>query len=827
MNRTKILLTIALAFTVFGAGAQTYVVTQEHKDRAAEIVRKMTLEEKIAYVGGYESWYIREIERLGLPAIKMTDGPQGVRNNTKSTLYPSGIAAAATWDVDLINKMGVSLGKDARARGVHILLGPGVNIYRSPHCGRNFEYFGEDPFLAGEIAASYIAGLQSQRVMACVKHFAVNNQEYARHSVASDVDERTLHEIYLPAFEKAVKKGKVATVMTSYSVVNCVRASESEYLNQKILRDLWGFDGFAMSDWNSCYSPVNVAAYGVDLEMPSPRAMKPELMKRLVEQGVISEAAFDRKCQNIIQTLLAFEFDKGPQLDNNLPENNPECDAVSHELARAAIVLLKNEDNFLPIKKGRFFVCGPNVDKVVTGGGSGHVTPVISSSVAEGVMQMGNNVKATVLVDGAFDNLNGIFTDKTFTTKGVNVEIYSNLNLEGKPAETYVAEKVFMNNAAVEAHEDIVLQNISSRHSFVYPAKKTETLNVTVRGNDGCRLYINGERVVDEWYRESWNNGTIEYTFEEGQTYEFVVEHFNRGGTLGLSLSFVQPLREMLSQTKGLREADCVVVCLGHTSDSERENADRTFELPDGQVEYLKEIVKINPNVVVVLNGGGGIEMASWLPDVKAVLMAWYPGQQGGVAVSEIITGKITPSGKLPISIEKTWADNPCSENYYENVDRMRQPSINPYSRVEYREGVFVGYRGYERNNVEPLFPFGFGLSYTTFEYSDLNITEDGGEFVVSFNVKNTGKVAGAEVAQVYVGDDQCRLPRPAKELKGFAKVYLKPGESRPVSVRLGEEAFRFFDPAVRAFVVEPGSFTVHVGSSVADVRLTGSLTVR
>ncbi|MBQ2395263.1 MAG: glycoside hydrolase family 3 protein, partial [Alistipes sp.] len=286
--------------------AQKYVVTQEHKDRAAEIVKQMTLEEKIAYVGGYESWYVREIPRLGLPAVRMADGPQGVRNNTKSTLYPSGVAAAATWDKALIEQMGISLGKDSRARGVHILLGPGANIYRSPLCGRNFEYFGEDPYLAGEIAAAYIKGVQSQGVMACIKHFAGNNQEYARHGVSSDIDERTMHEIYFPAFEKAVKEAKVATIMTSYNLINCVRASESKYLNQEVLREQWGHDGFVMSDWNSCYSPVNLARWGVDIEMPTPKAMEPKLMKSLVEQGVIPEAAFDQKCQNIIQTILAF-----------------------------------------------------------------------------------------------------------------------------------------------------------------------------------------------------------------------------------------------------------------------------------------------------------------------------------------------------------------------------------------------------------------------------------------------------------------------------------------------------------------------------------------
>lgn len=676
----RIIVSLCLISMAFCAVAQSKI-KQEHKDRAAEIVKQMTLDEKIDYIGGHESWYIREIPRLGLPAVRMADGPQGVRNNTKSTLYPSGIAAAATWDRALINQMGTSLGKDARARGIHILLGPGANIYRSPLCGRNFEYFGEDPYLAGEIAANYIKGVQSQNVLACIKHFAGNNQEWGRHTVSSDVDVRTLHEIYFPAFEKAVKEGDVATIMTSYNLLNSVHASESKYLNYDVLRDMWGFDGIIMSDWTSVYSPLNTGYYGVDLEMPFAKSMTPEVMKQLVEQGVLDVRAIDRKCQHIIQTILAYEFDKTEQLDKSLPENNPYCDSIAHELSRAAIVMLKNQDNFLPMKKGDFVVCGPNADKIVTGGGSGFVTPLISSSVALGMSEVDKKVKSLYL----------------------------------KP---------------------------------------------------------------------------------EDKDYE-----------------------------KKMKNADCVVVCLGHNSETEKENADRTFELPEGQVEYLKDVLKLNKNVVVVLNAGGNVEMASWIGDVKAVLMAWYPGQQGGLAISEIITGKINPSGKLPISMEKKIEDNPVADSYYENVKRIRK--INPYSRVEYKEGIFMGYRGYEKNNTQPLFPFGYGLSYTTFEYSDIAVAEDGDEFIVSFNVKNTGKVAGAEVAQVYVGDQECYLVRPAKELKGFEKVYLKPGEQKAVSVRLDQEAFRFFDPMEHKWIVEPGVFNVYVGSSSADIRLNTQLTVK
>lgn len=818
MNYLSVLLITLCTFVGVSTSAQSRI-TQEHKDRAADIVAQMTLDEKIAYIGGYDSWYIRPLERLGLPAVKMVDGPQGVRNNTQSTLYPSGVAAAATWNRELIEKMGIALGQDSRARGVHILLGPGVNIYRAPMCGRNFEYFGEDPYLAGQIAVNYIRGLQSQGVMACVKHFAGNNQEWDRHSVSSDIDERTLHEIYFPAFEAAVKEADVASVMTSYNLLNGVHASESKYLNYDILRDKWGFEGIVMSDWTSCYSPLNVATWGVDLEMPLPKCMKPEILKQLVENGTLDVRYLDMKCQHIIQTILAYGFDKREQLDPSIPENNPYSDKVSHEISREAIVMLKNEDGFLPVRKGKFVVCGPNADRIVTGGGSGFVTPIVNTSVAAGLASMGKGVRSTVLPTDIKDNLDGVCTSADMNQKGVKVEVFSNSDLAGTPVETYVAQKVFLDQAAAQAHEDVVLENVSSRHTFYYSPSENESLKVYASGNDGIRLYINGKLMVDRWNGFSWNKENFLYDFVAGEVYEFVVEHFNRSGSIGLELQFENM---QITNPDAIRTADCVVVCLGHNSQTEKENFDRTFSLPQGQEDYLRKVLAINKNVVVVLNAGGGIDMTSWLPDVKAVLMAWYPGQQGGLAVSEIITGKVSPSGRLPISIEKAVSDNPTSETYYENVDRIRTPNINPYSRVEYREGLFVGYRGYEANGIEPLFPFGYGLSYTDFEYSDLQIANTDAGAILTFVVKNVGKCAAAEVAQVYVGDVESSLIRPAKELKGFEKVYLEPGQSKTITINLEECALRFYEPVKHQWVVEPGLFKVYIGSSSADIRLTG-----
>jgi beta-glucosidase len=430
---------------------------------------------------------------------------------------------------------------------------------------------------------------------------------------------------------------------------------------------------------------------------------------------------------------------------------------------------------------------------------------------------MGNEVKPTPGV---------VYADKAMTKKGIAAEYYTNAELEGEPAHSFITDKVGILENVFGAHNDMI--NVSTRHTFYYKPTVDEVYNFTVNTNDGYRCYLNDKLVMrDRWHKDSNQEGYMLLEMKAGQTYKFVLEHQNVGGSINAEMSFEPPFVEDEANTAVYKNADCVVVCLGHSKLSEKENSDRTFELPRGQVDYLEMILRHNQNVVVVLNAGGAVEMASWMHKVKAVLMAWYPGQQGGLAISEIITGKISPSGKLPISIESKIADNPCSDNYYENVDRVRSHLINPHARVEYREGIFMGYRGYEKNGVKPLFPFGFGLSYTTFAYSNLDIKAEGKEFVVSFDIKNVGKVAAAEVAQVYVGDDKCSVIRPEKELKGFDKVYLKAGETKRVSIRLDDEAFRFFDPIERKFKVEAGDFTIKVGTSSADIHLTGKLTVK
>ena len=384
----KIITTIGLCLLMMNTLVVAQEITSEVEQRAREIVSRMTLQEKIEYISGYTSFSLRAIPRLGIPEIKLADGPQGIRNHApKSTLYPSGILSASTWNRELLYKLGQGLGQDAKARGVNILLGPGVNIYRAPLCGRNFEYFGEDPYLTGETAKQYILGVQSEGVIATIKHFAANNQEWSRHHASSDIDERTLHEIYFPAFRKAVQEANVSAVMNSYNLLNGVHATEHKWLNIDILRNLWGFKGILMSDWTSVYSAVGAANAGLDLEMPKGRFMNVDNLIPAIKNGTVTEETINLKVQHILQTLIAYGMLDKEQKDSNIAQDNPFSRQAALELAREGVVLLKNEGNLLPLK-GKTAVMGPNADRIPTGGGSGFVTPFSTVSVSEGLEKL-------------------------------------------------------------------------------------------------------------------------------------------------------------------------------------------------------------------------------------------------------------------------------------------------------------------------------------------------------------------------------------------------------------------------------------------------------
>lgn len=793
--------------------------------RARELVSEMTLREKCDYIGAARSFIIRDIPRLNIPQIRMADGPQGIRNNTTSTLYPCGILTASTWNRELAQQLGHALGSDAKARGVAILLGPGVNIYRAPMCGRNFEYFGEDPFLSGEVAKHYIIGVQEEGVIATVKHFAANNQEWNRHHASSDVDERTMHEIYFPAFRKAVQEAHVGAVMDSYNLIFGVHASENAWLNKKVLRDMWGFDGILMSDWTSVYSSSGAANGGLDLECPKGVYFTADRLIPLIEAGIVSEEEIDCKVYNILSTLDRFGLLDKNVKDESIPLDNPKSDAVALDIAREGLVLLENRKSELPFKKSdKVLLLGPNATVTTTGGGSGFVTPFHTSTVGAAMQQLrGKSVQ--VLSDKELypDCSNLVRMISNPSQQGFDASFYNNKKMEGVPEVTRCDVAIDFNWKNGSPDPKIKNDGFSARWEGVFTPANSGIVRFEMAGDDGYRLFVDDEKAGGDWGNHAISTRTVFHKVEGGKAYRLRFEFYdNKSDAIAkCSMGFFDE-RALKS---ALAKADRVVFCGGFNSDIEGEGFDRPFELPSAQRELIKLISANHSHVTVVLNAGGAVDFNGWSEDVEAVLMAWYAGQEGGRAIAEVLSGKISPSGKLPISMENKWEDNPVNGTYYDNTPVRTQGQ--PYKRVEYREGVFVGYRGYERRGVAPRYPFGYGLSYSDFEYSDLKVEKTaGGRCKVSFNVTNKGRYDAAEVAQIYVSDLVCSVPRPAKELKGYDKHFIPKGRTVRYEAELDEDAFSFYSVKSGSFVAEPGEFEIKVGSSSSDIRLSAIITL-
>ena len=653
-----------------------------------DLISKMILEEKCYLLSGKDFWRSRSVERLGVPNMILSDGPHGIRKqkgagdhlglngSVPATCYPTAATIANSWDPALGEEIGEHLGAEAASQGVHVLLGPGLNIKRSPFCGRNFEYFSEDPYLAGKMAASYIRGIQKNGVSACPKHFAANSQELRRMASDSVMDERTLREIYLTGFEIAVKEGHAKSIMSSYNRVNGVYANENPHLLQEILRDEWGFDGFVVSDWGASNDHTEGVRAGSHLEMPTTGGDSDLELVEAVKSGRLDEKLLDQRVDELLDVILSATKAVAPL--KGKPFDVEKHHAMAAKASEQSIVLLKNENNILPLKKGtKVAVIGEFAQKArYQGAGSSVVNPT--------------KLDHTMGVIGNFD-LDVVGFEAGYPRSG-----------KGDPA---------MQAKAVE-----------------------------------------------------------------------------------------------LAKT-----ADIILLYIGLDEISESEGLDRAhMRLPQSQVDLIEAVAAENPNVVAVMSAGSAVEMP-WLDKCKALVHGYLCGQAGASSVLKAIMGQVNPSGKLAETYPVKYEDV-SSASYFPAKERT----------AEYREGLYVGYRYFETANVPVLFPFGFGLSYTTFEYSDLTVSE----MEATFTLKNAGNMDGAEVAQLYVSKPDGDVFRPAKELKGFAKVFLKAGESKKVTIKLDDKAFRYFNVDTNRFEVEGGDWAVMIGASCADIKLSGTVSV-
>lgn len=668
--------------------------------RAEEILANMTIDEKIEFIGGHNFFFVHGVDSFNVPRLYLSDATQGVHIRKdldgqleKSTAFPCPISLTSTWNTELVYKYAKSIGEECRAGDIAVLLGPGMNIYRISQNGRNFEYFGEDPFLAARMIENYVVGVQSTGTIATLKHFIANNTDFRRRTSNSVVDERTLHEIYLPAFKAGVDAGVMA-VMTSYNQVNGEWAGQSEYVINNLLRKQLGFKWLVMSDWWSIWDPEKAIKSGLDLDMPGHGILGHEGFKdigdpfvrsnakRLLEEGKVSEEDIHRMAKNVIRVSLAMELDKRPVKDTSLLTKFPKHKEIALQTAREGIVLLRNEGNILPLsgtEKSEVLLTGQFVKKIPMGGGS------------------------------------------------AEVEGYDNIDM------------------------------------------------LTALTNEfGERLnYI--ENPKDEDYKN----------------------------------------------------AGIVIVSIG-TLDSE--GYDSPFELDDQTRDLVLKASELNEKVIVIVNSGRGVKMSDWNEKVQGIIYSWYPGQIGFVALAEILSGRTNPSGKLPITIEKNFEDSPGypyipeGETFYTDWKTDINMKLPVYT-IEYDEGILVGYRWYEKKNVKPLYPFGFGLSYTTFEYSNLIVSQSEinieDNLRVQFTIKNTGNLEGAEIAQLYIQDVESSVIRPVKELKGFKKVVIGPGESEILSIVLKYSDLSFWDEQSNNWKTEPGEFNILIGSSSEEILLT------
>jgi beta-glucosidase len=832
--------------------AQTGAQSAETEKRINETIGKLTLEEKITLLSGSNMMASAPITRLNIPALRMSDGPVGAHIPPPSTAFAAGIGLAASWDRDLANRIGVQLGRDARSRGAAFLLGPGVNIYRAPMNGRNFEYFGEDPFLASQIAVGYINGVQSQNVSATIKHFAANNSEYARFTSDSIVSERALREIYLPTFEAAVKQAHVGSIMDSYNFINGEHATQNVHLNIEIAKKQWGFDGVMMSDWTATHDGVAAANAGLDLEMPFGWYMNAETLIPAVKSGKVSEATIDDKIRRILRVAYRFgwiDAQGKPQdlLDATIPRYNQQGRRAALEGALEGATLLKNEKHLLPLDPAKvktIAVIGPDAfPGSPTAGGSGLVPTFGDVSTLKGISdRLGPN--ANVTYDRGVSKLSLLALQTDFTTApdssktGVIVDVFDSPDFTGKPSSTREERHINAGSSALADPDTMeLISTIDSaglkdimgttdgpkhynRWTGYYHAHESGKYLIFIENQGKFVMKVDDKVVVDhsDLPRFAVSQKVIEL---HSGAHKVAVEEIS-GPQFGAGVTRVGIAREgTLVRPAALelaKRADAVIIAVGYDAETESEGQDRDFQLPPGQDELIEKIATVNPNTIVTITAGGSVDASQWIDHVGAVLHNWYPGEEGGTGLAQLIFGDANPSGRLPISWEKSLKDNPSYAYYY--------PAPGT-EKITYGDDVFVGYRGYERNKTKPLFPFGYGLSYTTFKYANLAISgANGAAYEVSFDVTNTGQRAGADVAQLYLTEDHPKIDRPAQELKGFSRVTLDPGQTRHVTIPLDARSFTWYDVKAKAWHGDAGTFTVHISRSSADPQLEGKITV-
>ena len=803
--------------------------------RVAQVVSAMTLDEKIQLVHGASgtvyAGYVPAIPRLCVPALKLHDGPGGVADGLPGvTQLPAPVAVAASWDTAVARSYGAVIGAEEWGKGANVNLGPTVNIVRDPRWGRAFESYGEDPYLAGRIATAEIQGVQGEGVLAQVKHLAAYNQETFRNTPADDVaiGRRALHEIYLPQFEAAIRQGAASSVMCAYSTINGTWACENAYTQDTVLKGEWRFPGFVTSDWGATHSAAAAASHGLDMQMPDSSYLGAAL-KAAVQAGQLPMSRLDDMVGRILAQEFRFHlFDREQTGTPSSVVTNGAHAALARTVAEQGTVLLKNAGSLLPLDAGAVHsiaVIGPGggPDAMSGGGGSAAVVAPYVVTPFDGIAKRAGSGVQVRHAQGALPPSgrlpavpSQVLAPVSGGGHGLTVQFFNNVTLSGDPVATRVDSAV-----GADWHDQPPAPGVNAEK---WSARWTGTLTAPVGGeytfsltsDDGSRLLLNGAQVIDNWREQAPTTETAKVTLAAGQVVPIEVDFYQNAGGDSVGLGWRVPSgTSLLDEAVALaRSSDVAVV---FTSDFETEGADLAdIDLPGEQNRLIGAMAAANPRTIVVLNTGSAVTMP-WVDSVPAVLEAWYPGQEDGDAIASVLFGDVNPSAKLPVTFPKRLADVPAA-------GAAQWPGVG--GRVGYSEGLLVGYRWYDARDVAPLFPFGFGLSYTTFRFANLRVSEPRGRPVrVGVDVTNTGRRAGADVVQVYVGHP-ASTGEPPWQLKAFRKVPLAPGQTRHLTFSLDARAFAQWDSTAGGWGIAAGAYRIGVGDASSDLPLRAEVTM-
>jgi beta-glucosidase len=812
--------------------------SQPLEARVADLLARLTLAEKVELMAGAEPFALPAIARLGIPALRLSDGPTGVRSNIgeAATVFPVGAAIAAMWNSSLTREVAAAIAREAKALGEHVVLAPTINIQRTPLWGRNFETYSEDPFLAGRIGAAYVEGLQGEGVGASLKHYAANNQELNRLETSVEIDERTLREIYLAAFEHVVATANPWTVMASYNRLRGVFASENPHLLTDILKGEWGYDGVVVSDWGAVHSTAPAANAGLDLEMPGPPRWFGERLLAAVQAGEVAEGRIDDAARRLLRLMIRCgALDDGPKPGGEL--RSPRHRAIARDAAEEAIVLLKNDGDLLPLDRTMIrtlAVVGPNAASLrLQGDGSSRVRAARRPTPLNSLRGLLGEAVEIVHADGCdpepfppIANRSLFSPDEARDIQGLTVDYFANADCTGDPVASGLESRFMLWLPAGKASFR------SLRWSGWFWPQRDGRHEFSLRGDGLARLVLDGSLLLDETTlglddpHDVFGYLTLRRTcsadLRAGRGYRLRIDYAWAEARQGaqyetFSLGLRQPTGTIDEAVEVVRGADATIVFVGSASSTEAEGYDRTsIDLPGRQNALVEAVLAADPDAVVVVNAGAPMTLP-WIDKARAVLWTWLPGEEGPDAIAQILIGEAAPSGRLPVSFPRRLEDNPAQRFY------TGAPS------APYGEGLFVGYRHYDQAGVKPLFPFGYGLTYGLFAYADLaapthaRADED---VTVTFALTNVGRRGGRETAQLYIHPHTPGLPRPIKELKGFSKVELAPGERGMLSLTLTPRDFAYYDPARAAWITEPGEYDILIGASAGDIRLSRTLTL-